>query len=102
MTNSLHLSQLSTANRDSPCDASSDNNDIDEDDEDDEDEVEVDEVDVEDVMDSETEDENALVESDHFSKNIFSALDLQTTLDAATTTSDAITICINNAFRKYM
>ena len=73
-TNSLHISQLSTANRDSSCDASSDNDALDVDDEYEEDE--------------EDESENALVESDHFSKNIFSALDLLSTPDAAATTTD--------------
>ena len=39
--------------------------------------------------DGDGEDESTHIKSDFFSKNIYSALDIQTTPDATTTTSDA-------------
>ena len=78
MLNSLQVSQLSTANRDSSCIANSDDDALSEYDEYDEDDG-----DEEDVVD--TEGENTLVVCD-FSKNIFS--DLQTSPDVATTITD--------------
>ena len=77
MLNNLQVSQLSTANHDSSSDVNSDDDASSEYDKDGGDEEEVD-----------AEGLNTLVVSNHFSKNIFSALNLQTTLDAPTTTID--------------